>query len=63
MYDEVLYREAEQNYSRIITKKSVYLLSITLKNVEEKLPPSIFVRIHRTYLANITMIMNLAKTM
>jgi len=56
LYEEVLYIEAERNYSRIITRKSEYLLSITLKIVEDKLPSSVFVRIHRSYLANINMI-------
>jgi DNA-binding LytR/AlgR family response regulator len=56
MYEDVLFIEAVRNYSRIITKNQEYLLSITLKIIEDKLPPSVFVRIHRTYLANINMI-------
>lgn len=56
MYEDVLFIEAVRNYSRIITKSQEYLLSITLKIIEDKLPPSVFVRIHRTYLANITKI-------
>ncbi len=56
MYEDVLFIEAVRNYSRIITKSQEYLLSITLKIIEDKLPPSVFVRIHRTYLANINMI-------
>jgi len=61
MYDDVLFIEAMRNYSRIITKNNEYLLSITLKVIEDKLPPSLFVRIHRTYLTNITMIDEVAE--
>jgi len=56
MFDEVLFIEAVRNYSRIITKNTEYLLSITLKIIEDKLPASVFVRIHRSYLVNIKMI-------
>ena len=52
----ILYIEADRNYSRIFTANKEYLLSITLKLMEEKLPPSIFLRIHRSYLINITQI-------
>jgi DNA-binding LytR/AlgR family response regulator len=61
MYDDVLFIEAMRNYSRIITKNTEFLLSITLKIIEDKLPPSVFVRIHRSYLANITMIDEVAE--
>jgi DNA-binding LytR/AlgR family response regulator len=56
MFDDVLFIEAVRNYSRIITKNTEYLLSITLKIIEDKLPASVFVRIHRSYLVNIKMI-------
>jgi DNA-binding LytR/AlgR family response regulator len=56
MFDDVLFIEAVRNYSRIITRNNEFLLSITLKVIEDKLPELVFVRIHRTYLVNITMI-------
>lgn len=56
MFDEVLFIEAVRNYSRIITRNTEYLLSITLKIIEDKLPASVFVRIHRSYLVNIKMV-------
>ena len=52
----ILYIEADRNYSRIFTAGKEYLLSITLKLMEEKLPESLFLRIHRSYLINITQI-------
>ena len=50
---DILYVEADRNYSRIFTKDKEYLLSITLKIIEEKLPALFFQRIHRSYLINI----------
>ncbi len=56
MLGDVLYIEADRNYSRIFTPQKEFLLSITLKTIEEKLPENIFVRIHRSYIINITQI-------
>jgi DNA-binding LytR/AlgR family response regulator len=50
---DILYIEADRNYSRIFTKNKEYLLSITLKTIEEKLPARIFLRTHRSYIVNL----------
>jgi DNA-binding LytR/AlgR family response regulator len=50
---EILYIEADRNYCRIFTKNKEYLLSITLKTIEEKLPGRIFLRTHRSYIINL----------
>jgi DNA-binding LytR/AlgR family response regulator len=50
---EILYIEADRNYCRIFTKNKEYLLSITLKTIEEKLPVRIFLRTHRSYIINL----------
>lgn len=50
---EILYIEAERNYCRIFTKNKEYLLSITLKTIEEKLPGRFFLRTHRSYIINL----------
>lgn len=56
MVSDILYIEADRNYSRIFTANTEYLLSITLKAIEEKLLVDHFVRIHRSYIVNITQI-------
>ncbi len=56
MLTDVLYIEADRNYSRIFSPYKEFLLSITLKTIEEKLPENVFVRIHRSYIINITQI-------
>lgn len=53
MLADILYIEAERNYSRIFTANREHLLSITLKTIEEKLPVKLFQRIHRSYVINI----------
>ncbi len=53
MIADILYVEAERNYSRIFTTNNEYLLSVTLKTIEEKLPDRLFMRIHRSWLVNL----------
>lgn len=54
MVADILYMEADRNYSRIFTQHKEYLLSVTLKTIEEKLSMQLFMRIHRSYIVNIT---------
>lgn len=56
LFEDILFIEAIRNYSKIITNQGEYLLSITLKKIEEKLPETVFLRIHRSYLVNILLI-------
>ncbi len=56
MVADILYIEADRNYSRIFTRAKEYLLSVTLKSIQEKLSENIFVRIHRSYMINITQV-------
>jgi DNA-binding LytR/AlgR family response regulator len=54
MLSDILYMEADRNYSHIFTRTREYVLSITLKSIEEKMSMQLFMRIHRSYLINIT---------
>jgi len=54
--ENILYIEAERNYCRIYTKTKEYLLVITLKDMDEKLPTKHFLRIHRSFVVNISQI-------
>jgi DNA-binding LytR/AlgR family response regulator len=53
MIADILYIEADRNYSRIYTIDKEYLLSITLKAIEEKFANHLFQRIHRSYFINL----------
>jgi DNA-binding LytR/AlgR family response regulator len=51
---EIMYIEADRNYCRIFTKEKDYLLCMTLKSIEEKLPRKVFLRTHRSYIINLS---------
>lgn len=52
-YREVIYMEALQNFTKIITADGrSHRTLVNLKNLEEQLPNGLFVRTHRSYLVN-----------
>lgn len=53
MLMDIIYLEADRNYSRIFTKQKNYLVSFTLKNIEERLTIPYLMRIHRSYVVNL----------
>jgi len=58
--EHILYLEAKSNYSYIITKnKKTFFTSKTLKYWEERLPETLFIRSHKSFLININEIMAL----
>ena len=48
--DSILYAEAMGDYVKLYTPERFYAVHATLKAVEERLPPSRFLRVHRSYL-------------
>ena len=62
MVPDILYIEADRNYSQVFTRQKEFLLSLTLKAIEEKLPADIFVRIHRSYIINILQVEEVAES-
>lgn len=58
--DDILYIEAERNYARIHSKNKEYLLVVTLKDLEDKLPNNHFIRIHRSFIVNLSKIDEIA---
>jgi len=53
---DILYIEAERNYCRIFTKEDPYLLVMTLKEMDNKLPKNHFLRVHRSYIVNLAQV-------
>lgn len=53
---DILYIEAERNYCRIYSKDKEYLLVMTLKDMDEKLPQRHFIRVHRSFIVNLSQI-------
>ncbi len=59
---DIYYIEADRNYCRIFSQGREYLLVMTLKNIDEKLPQNHFLRIHRSYIINLSQIDEVAGT-
>ena len=55
-FDDILYIEGMQNYVTIYTAKGKYITMLSLKSLEEKLPPAGFIRVHRSFMAAVSKI-------
>lgn len=55
-YDDILYVQGLQNYVTIFTRKGKYVTLLSLKNVEEKLDPQAFIRVHKSFIVAISKI-------
>ena len=53
MLEDIYFFESDRNYTRIFTNDQEYLLTVTLKTLEDKLPSNVFMRVHRSYIINI----------
>jgi DNA-binding LytR/AlgR family response regulator len=51
--------EAKGDYIHIKTEDKKYIVHSTLKKIEEKLPDSLFLKIHRSYIINIKKIIDI----
>ncbi|HMU73670.1 MAG TPA: LytTR family DNA-binding domain-containing protein, partial [Ferruginibacter sp.] len=50
LFDEILYVEALQNYVNIHTADKKYMSYLTFKSVEDYLPASRFIKVHKSYI-------------
>ncbi|MGB3464574.1 MAG: LytTR family transcriptional regulator DNA-binding domain-containing protein [Cyclobacteriaceae bacterium] len=56
---DILYVEAKGDYTVFKTEQKGYVVNSTFKNVEEKLDPNQFVRVHRSYIVNIDKVVDI----
>lgn len=54
--DDILFLEAMGDYVKVHTSQKFHVLHATLKSIEEKLPASKFIRVHRSYIVSINKI-------
>lgn len=54
--DEILFLEAMGDYVKVHTPQKFHVVHATLKSIEEKLPSSRFIRVHRSYIVAINKI-------
>lgn len=54
--DDILYLEAQDDYVMIHTSDSRHMKKQTMKYFEDRLDPNQFIRVHRSYIVNVTQI-------
>jgi DNA-binding LytR/AlgR family response regulator len=59
-YDQIIFVEADEDYTYVHTANSKYLTSHRLKNLEDRLKQYRFFRVHRKYLVNLDMVTEIA---
>jgi DNA-binding LytR/AlgR family response regulator len=59
--NEIQFFHAEDKYTFLNTAKEDYIISFTLKELEEKLDPELFCRVHRSFIVNLEKIDSIHK--
>jgi DNA-binding LytR/AlgR family response regulator len=54
--EDVIYIESLENYVTLFTKDEKFTIHFTLKSIENQLPPRMFIRVHRSFIVNKSMI-------
>ncbi len=62
LIDNIYYFEADRNYCKIFSKNKECLLVMTLKEISSRLPKEHFLRIHRSYIINLSHVDEVAGT-
>ncbi len=57
--EDILYIEAKGDYMLFKTKEKGHIVHSTMKNVEAKLDPNIFTRVHRSFIINLNEIVDI----
>ena len=60
-FSEILYVEGSRNYTKIFTETKQYLVLITMKRLNQFLPTSLFVRIHKSFIVSLEKIVQFDK--
>jgi DNA-binding LytR/AlgR family response regulator len=50
LFSEISYIESQKEYIKIVTTKGEYVSKMSTHEIEERLPPSMFKRIHRSFI-------------
>jgi DNA-binding LytR/AlgR family response regulator len=53
---EIIYIEALENYVTLVTSDDKFTIHFTMKAIENQLPSGVFIRVHRSYIINKSMI-------
>lgn len=55
-FNDILFAEAQGNYTKIVTPQRTLLPGMTFTQLEQQLPGSLFIRVHRSFIINKTAI-------
>lgn len=58
-YNDILYVEISGDYATIFTPKGRHIVHSTLKNLQQKLPQSRFMKVHRSFIVNLSKIVDI----
>lgn len=61
-YDNILYVENVGDYVKIRTNQGSHIVYATMKNLEEKLNPKFFFRVHRSFIINLSKIVDIEES-
>jgi len=53
LYDELVYAEAMMNYVMLYTQSKKMMVYVTIKSLEEQLPATHFIKVHKSFIVNI----------
>lgn len=59
---DILYIEALENYVNVMTLDEKYTIHFTMRAIETQLPSSLFIRIHRSYMVNKSVIRSISES-
>lgn len=59
-FQDVLWAEAQSNYTIIVAEKESFMMAITLQEIEKQLQAPYFIRTHRSYVVNLHKIESIA---
>jgi DNA-binding LytR/AlgR family response regulator len=55
-YDDLVYAEAMMNYVMLYTNSKKLMVYITIKGLEEQLPANLFIKVHKSFIVNMSKI-------
>jgi DNA-binding LytR/AlgR family response regulator len=53
LYDDLVYAEAMLNYVMLYTTTKKMMVYVTIKSLEEQLPPDTFIKVHKSFIVNL----------
>ena len=60
--DEILYIESIKNHVKIVTQTASFITLLSISQIEQKMPPQRFIRIHRSYILSLSKIASFSQS-